>query len=139
MAGEQTETSPGGPGSAGAVAPLSVGAPDLTAAQVASAREVWVAAGLDSVAFDEAAKGDGHDLSAVPTPEVAQHHADFNLPINPVPSDLRPIYHEALRMQMTPAGDNENRQFAASMGFNPEIGTSIIERISEITTSISQV
>jgi hypothetical protein len=114
----------------GTIAPPSTGAPDLTAAEVASAREAWLAAGLPAEQIDAALRADGHDPNAAPSEDTVEHHGAFDLPIAPQPNDYSPRYADPVAIR--PESHLEIRQFAADMGFSPIIGNAVIERLSEI-------
>src|SRR5262245_47665441 len=77
--------------STGTIAPPTTGAPALSPTDVMAAREAWLAAGLPAEQFDAAAKRDGYSVET-PAQDVVEHHAAFDLPIAPSPSDYSPRY-----------------------------------------------
>jgi hypothetical protein len=118
---------------AGTIAPPpSVGAPELSAAELASARDAWVSLGYDPAAFDQAARLDGHDASVAvaQAEDLAQHFANHGLPQNPTAADFHPVWADP--HIINEATNNAMREFAASIGFSPETGKAVLEHLSEL-------
>jgi hypothetical protein len=135
------EGAPPAPGASGSApgsgagtisAPPRIGAPELSAAEVASARQAWIEAGLPAEQIDAALKADGLDPATAvpPDKDVAQHFADHGLPQNPTAADYHPVWADPA--QINPATHNAMRAFAASMGFSPELGNAILGHLSEL-------
>jgi hypothetical protein len=103
----------------------------------AEARAAWIAK------FDEAARADGLSPVEPLSPDLVQAHRAHALPIDPQPSQYRPVYarevtngKDATGQPMTAERlgeiNTELTNFAAALWLTPALGTAVIERIAEV-------
>jgi hypothetical protein len=92
--------------------------------------------------FDRAAKADGLAVKPPLDPHLAEAYRDSGLKPEPSPSDYRPDFGETgrgLKPDRLANASSVTARWAAAIGFSPEVGTSVIERIVENGAALSKM
>ncbi len=90
--------------------------------------------------FDAAALSDNLAPMEPPTAEMVQARQEYMLPSNPTPADYKPSYGDFAKDKTTEhlgQFNTEMTQWAAAVGFAPEIGTAVIERLVEVAPRLA--
>src|SRR5271170_1816101 len=96
--------------------------PAFDADKIASSRAKWVESGLDPAVFDAATKDDGFE----PAPDAKEIQLARASGLHPdKPTDIRPELIEAHQIHI-----GELTSWAASLKFQPGLGSAVIERIA---------
>ena len=98
------------------------------------ARAAWAAK------FDAAALNDNLAPMEPPSAEMVQARQEFMLPFNPTPADYKPSYGDFAKDKTTEhlgQFNTEMTRWAAAVGFSPEIGTAVIERLVEVAPRLA--
>ena len=90
--------------------------------------------------FDAAALNDNLAPMEPPSAEMVQARQEFMLPSNPTPADYKPSYGDFAKDKTTEhlgQFNTEMTRWAAAVGFSPEIGTAVIERLVEVAPRLA--
>lgn len=114
----------------------SSGQPNLHGGHVETLRAEWARNGLPLDQFDAAAHADGFEDHDTPDSAAQEaHDAEHGMDAEHAPSDYHPQYG-ALARTLSPerlaAVNSEATQFVAQLSMAPELGTALIEHVSEI-------